>query len=82
MACNAGTVAATCKGHRSNVGMGDHGFTHFWTETMKNIEHSVWETCLLDPCAQEKAVTGVSSEGLATTQFPAANAGATFHVNR
>ena len=28
------------------------------------------------------AVTGVSSEGLATTQLPAANAGATFQVNR
>ena len=28
------------------------------------------------------AVTGVNSEGLATTQFPAAKAGATFQVNR
>ena len=28
------------------------------------------------------AVTGVTSDGLATTQLPAAKAGATFHVKR
>ena len=30
----------------------------------------------------KKAVTGVISEGFAMTQFPAANAGAIFHVNK
>ena len=29
-----------------------------------------------------KAVTGVISDGFAITQFPAANAGAIFHVNK
>src|SRR6476646_4056812 len=30
----------------------------------------------------KKAVTGLNSEGFAITQFPAASAGAIFHVNR
>ncbi len=33
-------------------------------------------------CASKKAVKGVTSEGLATTQFPVARAGAIFQVNK